>query len=100
MLRQSLIALLLGSFSTLAAIAAEPARDASRGELLYAKHCITCHTAEVHWRDKRIATNWPGLQAQVRRWQKASGLGWSAQDIDAVARYLNTRHYHYPISSE
>jgi mono/diheme cytochrome c family protein len=98
MLRKSLIALLLGLCGNLAAVAAEPARDASRGELLYSKHCITCHTAEVHWRDKRIATNWPGLQAQVRRWQNASGLKWSAQDVDDVARYLNTLHYHYPIS--
>jgi mono/diheme cytochrome c family protein len=96
MLRKSLIVLLLGLFGNFTAVAAEPARDASRGELLYSKHCITCHTAQVHWRDKKIATNWQGLLAQVRRWQNASGLGWSAQDIDEVARYLNTLHYHYP----
>lgn len=39
----------------------------SRGELLYATHCNACHSAEVHWRKLKLATDWDSLVAQVRR---------------------------------
>ncbi len=71
-------------------------RDASRGELLYATHCIACHNEQVHWRDKTLATEWTSLQAEVDRWQKLARLGWADDDVAAVARYLNALHYHYP----
>jgi mono/diheme cytochrome c family protein len=29
-----------------------------RGELLYSTYCIGCHTAQIHWRDKTLATDW------------------------------------------
>lgn len=73
-----------------------PMRDATRGELLYATHCIACHDVQIHWRDKRVAADWAGLQAEVRRWQIISRLGWSEDDVVDVTRYLNTLHYHYP----
>lgn len=72
------------------------AQGQSRGELLYSTHCIACHTAEVHWRDKRLATDWESLRQEVRRWQANAGLGWSDDEIDDVARYLNLRHYNFP----
>ncbi len=72
-------------------------RDARLGELLYNTHCIGCHNEQVHWRDKKIAKDWPGLQAEVRRWQRTSGLRWSNEDVVAVTRYLNALHYHYPV---
>lgn len=31
--------------------------DAVRGELLYATHCIACHSDKVHWRDKKLVTD-------------------------------------------
>ena len=68
-----------------------------RGELLYATHCVGCHTTEVHWREKKLATDWAGLTAQVERWQQNNNLGWSADDIAAVARHLNAAFYHYPM---
>lgn len=68
----------------------------SRGKLLYSTHCITCHTTEVHWRDKKLATNWSSLAFQVRRWQDVSGLGWSDSDIQDVTRYFNESIYRYP----
>ena len=43
----------------------------SRGELLYTTHCIACHSTQVHWRNRKVVKNWPGLQAEVGRWQKA-----------------------------
>jgi mono/diheme cytochrome c family protein len=97
MLRRSILVLLFGLSGNFADAAQEPARDASRGELLYSTRCIACHTSQVHWREKKLATDWNSLQSQVRRWQGASGLGWSDQDIAEVARYLNSLHYHYPV---
>jgi len=70
--------------------------DTTRGAMLYDNNCIQCHTQQIHWRDKRIATDWEGLIAQVDRWQRASGLEWSKNDIKEVSRYLNAEYYHYP----
>lgn len=68
----------------------------TRGALLYETHCGTCHSKELHWRDKRLAKDWAGLASQVRRWQDNAGLNWSGEDIGAVAEYLNERIYRYP----
>jgi mono/diheme cytochrome c family protein len=67
----------------------------TRGELLYETHCIACHTAQVHWRDKKAATDWQSLRAEVRRWQAAAQLRWSDDDINEVARHLNQRYYRF-----
>lgn len=79
---------LLGAF-----LCGAPAAAQSRGELLYATHCIACHTTQVHWRDRRLAKDWDSLQAQVARWQAAGALAWSADDIAAVTQYLNESYY-------
>jgi len=100
---RSNVALLIASLLACAlAIAAEPAPtpDRSRGELLYSTHCVSCHTAQIHWRDKRLVTDWPSLKAQVRRWQSNVGLNWNADDIVEVARRLNTLYYHYPQTAD
>jgi len=69
--------------------------DQSRGEMLYTTHCVACHTTRMHWREKRLATDWSGLLTQVRRWQELSGLGWTADDIGEVARFLDARYHHF-----
>ena len=74
---------------------AQPA-SALRGQLLYETHCITCHNTKMHWRDQRLVTDWPGLLAQVRRWQATAHLDWSDADIEAVAQHLNDRIYRLP----
>lgn len=66
------------------------------GEALYSLHCQECHTSQVHWRDNKLATNWEGIKAQVRRWESNLRLNWSDREIDEVARYLNTYFYRYP----
>ena len=71
----------------------------TRGELLYTTHCISCHTAEMHWRDKRSANSWPALTAQVRRWQDTASLAWNDSDILAVSRYLNDAFYHFDVTA-
>ena len=95
MLRRSLLAVLFVLSGNPADAGAQPMRGASRGELLYSTHCIACHSTRVHWREKKLATDWTSLQAEVRRWQGVSGLGWSNEDIAEVARYLNALHYRY-----
>ncbi len=86
------------------AIFAPSAMAQSRGELLYTTHCISCHTTEMHWRDKRSVNDWTTLKLQVRRWQDAASLAWSDGDILEVSRYLNESIYHFermadPVSS-
>lgn len=65
----------------------------SRGERLYTTRCVACHTTQVHWRDRRLATDWNSLQAQVTRWQAMGRLDWSQEEIVAVTRYLNESFY-------
>ncbi|MFA6970600.1 MAG: cytochrome c [Gallionella sp.] len=96
MTRKLIIAILFNWLVNPAAASAQPDINVTHGELLYSTHCIACHSAEIHWRDKRLATDWISLKAQVRRWQKTAGLGWRENEITLVAHYLNTIHYHYP----
>jgi hypothetical protein len=77
-------------------VAAQPTPGDSRGELLYSTHCVSCHTTQVHWRDTKLATDWPSLRAQVRRWESNIGMNWSDGDIVAVASYLNHHYYRFP----
>ena len=75
---------------------AQTAPAATRGELLYSTHCVTCHTTQMHWRNDRQAFDWDSLKFQVRRWQGNAGLAWNEADIAEVSRYLNETIYHYP----
>ena len=68
----------------------------SRGELLYSTHCIGCHTAQAHWRDKKLATNWSSLRTEVQRWQATAMLQWSEEDVRDVTQYLNDTFYRFP----
>jgi mono/diheme cytochrome c family protein len=72
----------------------------TRGELLYATHCDSCHSTEIHWRDKSAASDWISLRDQVHRWQDVVSLALSENDILEVARYLNERHYHFEQPTE
>lgn len=99
MLRKSLVVLLLAASGHLAsAEAAQPMRDATRGELLYTTNCITCHQTQIHWRDKKVVKDWASLKAEIRHWEGFSQLGWTNDDVAEVAQYLNTLYYHFPKS--
>jgi mono/diheme cytochrome c family protein len=82
--------------------AADPAprprlqREPTRGALLYETHCVACHDSQRHWRDQRLARDWPSLLAQVREWQARAILHWSNADIVEVARHLNDTIYRFP----
>lgn len=88
--------LVIGLLGFAGPVAARTPTDVRRGELLYSTHCIGCHTAQLHWRDKKAASNWASLKAEVERWQKTSGLGWREEDVTDVARYLNALYYRFP----
>jgi len=82
-----------GALARVELIAAD---ERSRGQLLYETHCIACHSKDIHWRDRRLVKDWPSLVAQTARWQRNTGLGWSEEEIDDVARYLNRSAYRLP----
>ena len=96
-LTQFLLAAALAAVS--ASLWAQSAVAPTRGQLLYTTHCIECHTSKMHWRDNRLASDWPGLVAQVRRWQDTAGLQWSERDINEVSHYLNDTIYRYPATT-
>lgn len=75
---------------------AQTASPPSRGQLLYATHCVACHDTQKHWRDNRVVRDWDSLVAQVRNWQGAQRLQWNDADIVEVARHLNERFYKLP----
>ena len=89
--------LLVACLITVAPTAAQlrPGASSSRGELLYSTHCIACHMKEVHWRQKKLATDWASLKSEVWRWATNAGVGWSDEDIEDVARYLNASQYRF-----
>lgn len=90
-----LLALICAVFAHTASAAGETPPDLGRGELLYETHCTSCHNTEVHWRDKRLATDWASLRAEVHRWQDNASLGWSDEDVAEVTQYINARYYGY-----
>ena len=92
-IKRSLFACLVAG--ALPAVLAQPAASPARGELLYSTHCIACHSRDIHWRKNRLATDWTSLEAQVRRWARNAGLGWSDEEIADVTRYLNAVHYRF-----
>lgn len=84
------------SLVAIAAMSQSAPRSAeSRGELLYSTHCVACHTTQIHWRDKKLATDWNRLRAEVRRWQENGRLSWGEDEISDVTVYLNGLYYHY-----
>jgi mono/diheme cytochrome c family protein len=90
----------LNTALTCCLLAAQSAIAQTRGELLYTTHCDSCHSTEVHWRDKSAASDWSALIVQVRRWQDVASLAWNESDILEVSRYLNERHYHFEVPVE
>jgi mono/diheme cytochrome c family protein len=68
----------------------------TRGGELYRAYCGACHTAQTHWREKRLVQSWDDLRYQVARWQRVAGQNWSREEIDDVAAYLNRIFYEVP----
>ncbi len=90
----------VAAIMSIVAVNAPDAAAQSRGELLYTTHCIACHSAQVHWRDQKLVTDWTSLKTQVQRWQQVNSLGWSPADVVDVARYLNNVIYRVEKNAE
>lgn len=75
---------------------AQAAASPTRGQMLYATHCVACHDRQMFWRQARKVNNWKTLVAQVRHWQSVERLQWTEDDITQVARHLNDTIYRYP----
>jgi mono/diheme cytochrome c family protein len=88
--------LIASSALVAAASAAQTGSTPPNGALLYETYCVSCHTTQIHWRDRKLARDYASLGRQVTRWQANVGVQWSAEDIDEVARYLNATIYHFP----
>ncbi len=99
-MRVTIPAVLVLCLAACAPALAQPRPEYLRGEQLYEAKCGGCHNQQVHWRANKLATDWSKLKIQVRRWQDNSNLGWSEDDIIAVAQYLNLRFYFYPVSPD
>jgi len=96
-LRPVLVMLLVIVGPVAAQVSSPPA---TRGQLLYDNHCQACHSVQLHWRERKQATDWRSLKEQVRRWQAAGQLDWSEADIVEVTRHLNDTIYHFPGGTE
>ena len=72
------------------------AADPARGRVLYEARCGACHDRSVHNRAARSAKTFAEVRANVARWDRELGALWRADEIDAVARYLNDTYYRYP----
>ena len=70
--------------------------EPDRGRALYEMRCTGCHDRSVHARKSRSATDFEAVRAWVARWTETLRTGWSADEIDDVARYLNGAYYRYP----
>ena len=90
--------ILIAPLLALATVASAHAQTATptRGQLLYANHCVECHNTQMHWRAQRLARDWSSLKGQVRRFQDLARLDWNDDDIEAVARHLNDTIYRFP----
>ncbi len=83
-----ILVLAAAACAAVAAVAQAPAP--SRGALLYDTHCIACHTTQVHWRERKLVSDWASLAAETQRWQRNLGLRWSDEEVEEVVRHLNT----------
>ncbi len=96
---RNLFALLVLAFAVPAVAIEPPAYDSQRGRMLYDTQCNACHTAQAHWRDKRLVHTWRDLVREIARWEKSSGQNWSEQDIGDTAAYLNGVFYRLPCTA-
>jgi mono/diheme cytochrome c family protein len=66
-----------------------------RGRALYENHCMECHESWAHAREGRRVNSKNALRQRVAGWSMHIGLGWSDEEIDDVADYLDRNFYHF-----
>ena len=70
------------------AFAAEP-------EDLVNRDCTRCHGSELYTRENRTVEFLADLELQVERCNINTKAGWSDDEADEVAEYLNEKYYHF-----
>lgn len=68
---------------------------ASRGQLLYENHCMSCHESVAAIRARRTVRSQADLRAAVARWSANSKLPWGREEVEDITDYLNARHYRF-----
>jgi mono/diheme cytochrome c family protein len=81
--------------SLLAPAAPALAADTPDGKQLVMDNCIRCHDDKLYTRPNRRVTTPEGLHKQVTNCERALGLKWFDDEIDAVVSYLNQNYYHF-----
>jgi len=71
------------------------AESFDRGQALYENHCMSRHEDGVHTRETRRATSIAELRKWVATWRFHASLGWSVEEIDDVADFMDRRYYHF-----
>ncbi|MGB5202404.1 MAG: cytochrome c [Sedimenticolaceae bacterium] len=78
---------------TAGSMSAPAAEGFDRARALYENHCRSCHESWAHTRDGRVVDSLDELRMRVASWSLHTGLDWTAEEIDAVTRYLDRRFY-------
>ena len=72
-----------------------PGISFERGRVLYERHCIQCHTPDIHRRPDRIPMTRDELRGLVDTFRRVQNLGWTPEEIDDVVEYLNVTRYRF-----
>lgn len=71
------------------------AQDLDRGRALYETHCATCHTERLHDRQHSRVHDIDDVRDMVVRWSREVRHGFTLDELEDVAQYLNASHYHF-----
>ena len=71
------------------------AQDAERGRQIYEMHCLSCHYERIHKRERSrsLIRSIAGLRTEVAQRAAQTGRGFTIEDLDDIAEYLNRSHY-------
>ena len=79
--------------------AAAAAPDAGRGQALYERHCVACHTPGIHARRQPLPTTRDDLRMLVDTFRREGNIGLTRDEIDDIVEYLNRTRYHLPATA-
>ncbi len=65
------------------------------GQVLYESHCMSCHESVARVSLRRTLGSLTELRVQVSRRAGEARLQWSGEEVEAVVRYLDGRHYRF-----
>ena len=73
------------------------AADAGRGRIRYETHSLTCHYERLHERarERSLVRSLAGLRVEVAERAALTGRGFTIEDLDDIAEYLNRSHYKF-----